>query len=159
MEYVVKEQIIKYFTEHNLFHPNHQGGLAHHSTATAVIQLHDLWLDAANNQELSATCLIDQKSAYDLIPHLILRDKLKIYNFHKNSISWLMSYLENRTQTVQIETKCSKYLPCGPLGAPQGSVLANIIHLIYSNDYPAYHDDNDNAPSVVFVDDDNDTVH
>ena len=42
IEYAVHEQILEHFTENKLFHPNHHGSLQHHSTATAIIQLHDL---------------------------------------------------------------------------------------------------------------------
>ena len=45
-EYAVNFQIIEHFHKHDLFHPNHHGSLAGHSTATAVIQLFDLWLEA-----------------------------------------------------------------------------------------------------------------
>ena len=68
-EYAVNFQIIEHFIKHDLFRPNHHGSLANHSTATAVIQLFDLWLEAAEKQELSAVCLLDQSSAYDLLCH------------------------------------------------------------------------------------------
>ena len=62
-EYAVNFQIIDHFVKHDLFHPNHHGSLANHSTATAVIQLFDLWLEAAQRHELSAVCLLDQSAA------------------------------------------------------------------------------------------------
>ena len=130
MEIVVKNQIVKHFTSNNLFHPNHHGGLANHSTSTALIHLHDMWLYASENKELSATCLLDQSAAYDLLPHSILAEKLAVYKFDQNSINWIMSYLEDTTQVVQIENKISRPLPCGPYGAPQGSVLAGVLHTI-----------------------------
>ena len=68
-----------------------------------------------------------------------------------------MSYLENRTQLVQIETKTSSPILCGPFGAPQGSVLAGILTNINSNDFPACHV-TESAQSVLFVDDDSDHV-
>ena len=77
-EYAVNFQIIEHFVKNNLFHPNHHGSIANHSTATAVIQLFDLCLEAAEQTELSAVCLLDQSAAYDLLSHDILADKLKI---------------------------------------------------------------------------------
>ena len=74
-EIAVKDQIIEHFTLHNLFHPNHHGGLANHSTATALIHLHDMWLSASEDKELSATCLLDQSVAYDMLPHSILAEE------------------------------------------------------------------------------------
>ena len=46
VEYAAYFQIVEHFTKHNLFHPNHHGSLANHSTATAITQLHDLCLIA-----------------------------------------------------------------------------------------------------------------
>ena len=40
-EYAINLQILEHFTQYNLFHQNHHGSLAHHSTATAVIQFFD----------------------------------------------------------------------------------------------------------------------
>ena len=105
VEYAIYFQIVEHFSNNNLFHPNHHGSLTHHSTATAIIQLFDMWLEAADNQELSAACLLDQSAAYDL-----LKGKLKLYNFDESSISWIMSYLGCRTQQVQVEPKKSNAL-------------------------------------------------
>ena len=77
-EYAVNFQIIEHFTKNDLFHHNHHGSLAHHSTATAVIQLFDSWLEAAERHELSAACLLDQFAAYDLLCHQILKEKLAL---------------------------------------------------------------------------------
>ena len=60
VEYAVYYQIVEHFVEHDLFHPNHHGSIANHSTATAISQLFDMWLEAAERQELSAVCLLDQ---------------------------------------------------------------------------------------------------
>ena len=65
MEYAVYCQIVEHFITYDLFHPNHHGSIANHSTVTALIQLVDLWLDAAERKELSAVCLLDQSAAYD----------------------------------------------------------------------------------------------
>ena len=102
VEYAVYFQIVDHFTKHDLFHPNHHGSIANHSTATAVIQLFDLWLEAADRQELSAVCLLDQSAAYDLLCHLILEEKLGLYNFSRSTIDWLVSYFGGKTQLVQL---------------------------------------------------------
>ena len=44
VEYVKKDQIVNHFIQQNLFHPNHHGGLVNHSTCTALLQLHDIWI-------------------------------------------------------------------------------------------------------------------
>ena len=150
VEYAVYFYIVEHFTSNNLFHPNHPGSIANHLTATAIIQLFDIWLQAANKQELSAVCFLDQSAAYDLLCHEILEKKLKLYNFDVNSISWLMSYLGNRTQVVKVESKISCMLPCGDFGVPKGSVLGGLLQVINCNDLPACHN---TGEGVVFVND------
>ena len=155
-EYAVYFQIVDHFTTNNLFHPNHHGSLANHSTATALLQLFDMCLDASERHELSAACLLDQSAAYDLMDHKGLKDKLEIYNFSEDSIEWLMSYLGDRTQQVQVESKTSAPLQCHDHAVPQGSVLGGLLHVISSNDLPACHDEGE---AIVYVDDDSDIVH
>ena len=52
-----------------------------HSTTTAVIHVHERWLEAADKNLLSASCLLDQTAAFDLLCHQTLNEKLKLYNF------------------------------------------------------------------------------
>ena len=155
VEYAVYFQIIDHFLQYDLFHPNHHGNIANHSTATAILQLQNIWLEAAEKQELSAVCLLDQSAAYDLLCHQTLREKLKLYNFSEGTISWIMSYLGGRTQVVQVEAKISQPLEGGEHAVPQGSVLGGLLHVINSNDFPDCHEEGE---SVVYVDDDTDTV-
>ena len=86
VEYAVYFQIVEHFVTNDLFHPNHHGSLANHSTATAITQLFDLMLEAADKQELSGVCLLDQSAAYDLMCHKGLKEKLEIYNFNGASV-------------------------------------------------------------------------
>ena len=67
VEYAVNFQIVEHFITNNLFHPDHHGSLAHHSTATAIIQLFDMCLEAADAGDLAALYLLDQSAAYNLL--------------------------------------------------------------------------------------------
>ena len=156
VEYAVYVQVVEHFTLNNLFHENHHGSLAGRSTATALIQLVDMWLEAAENTELSAALLIDQSAAYDLVDHKILLQKLKVYNFHDDSIQWFQSYLSERSQIVQVESKQSEPILLEDHAVPQGSILGGLIFIIFSNDFPACRPEGE---SVMFVDDDTDVVH
>lgn len=99
--------------------------------------------------------MIDQSAAYDLLCHENFAKKLKLYNFDEATINWCKSYLGGRTQCVQVESKTSEYLECEDSGAPQGSILAGLFHIINSNDMPACHEEGE---SVVYVDDGTDSV-
>ena len=155
VEKAVSLQVVEHFLANNLFHKNHHGGLPNHSTASALIQLHDMFLEAAEEKKLSAVLLLDQSAAYDLLDHNILLRKLARYNFDEESIHWFSSYLSNRSQSVQVEAQESSREDLGDHAAPQGSVLGGLLFLINENDFPACRSEGD---SVLFVDDDTDVV-
>ena len=114
VERAVNFQIVHYFGSNNLFHSNHHGGLANHSTTSALVQ----------------------SSAYDLMDHELLLEKLGQFGFHADTIQWFRSYLTGRSQSVQVEAQQSPSEELGDFAAPQG----------------------DNGESMLFVDDDSDIV-
>jgi len=107
VELAVQSQIVAHFENNNLFHPHQYGSVANHSKTTAVIHVHERWLEALEKDHLSASCLLDQTAAYDLLCHKTLDEKLILFNFDEVSRSWIRSYLSDRTQRVQVETKIS----------------------------------------------------
>ena len=156
VEYAIHDQVYNHFIDNGLFHGNHHGFLRNHSTASALIQLYDMWLSASENKELSAALLLDLSAAFDIVDHEILLNKLKAYNFSEDSIQWFKSYLEERVQVIQVETKFSDPEALGNYAVPQGSILGPLIFLIFNNDFPASSEEGD---SVLYADDDTDNVH
>ena len=71
-----------------------------------------MWIEAAENNELSGVCIIDQSAAYDLLDNFLSPKKLKDYNFDEASIKWIQSYLGDRKQCVKIESKTRDLLNC-----------------------------------------------
>ena len=86
---------------------------------------------------LAAALLLDLSAAFDIVDHEILMKKLDVYNFSQDSIKWFLSYLGNRIQTVQVESKFSDPEPLGNYGVPQGSVLGPLFFIIFNNDFAA----------------------
>ena len=156
IEYVVHDQVYSHFKSNQLFHANHHGFLGNHSTATAIIQLHDIWLQAAENKEFSAALLLDLSAAFDIVDHRILLQKLHAYNFSKDSTEWFESYLSGRLQTIQVESKFSNPEPVAEHGVPQGSILGPLIFIIFNNDFAASAEEGE---SILYADDDTDNVH
>ena len=97
-----------------------------------------------------AALLIDQQSAYDVIEHGILLQKMTKYKFSKEMTDWFTSYLKERMITTRIQDTTSKPLPLGPYSTVQGSVMGGLLFLLYCNDYPAHRQ---NDEPVVYVDD------
>ena len=154
-EAAVFEQTFAHFNKNKLWHDNHHGFRPNHSTATALIQLYDLWARGAEDKEFTAALLLDLSAAFDVVNHKILLEKLELYNFSPTSLQWFRSYLEERSQYVMVESKLSDPLKVGDQGVPQGSLLGPLCFIIFYNDFPAVRD---TGSSVLYADDDTDNI-
>jgi Reverse transcriptase (RNA-dependent DNA polymerase) len=79
--------------------------------------------------------LLDLKKAFDVVPHKILLKKLENLGITGVSLRWFSSYLEGRTQCVEIDGKISEVLNLA-ISILQGSILGPILFLCYINDLP-----------------------
>ena len=153
-EMEVSDQVITHYTENKLFHNAHNGSLPNLDTTTALVQVYNHMVKAADSKKLCGTVLLDQTSAYDLVDHQLLLEKLECYNFSPLALNWFQTYLHERTFRYQIESKRSEPHPVGPYGIPQGSVLGGLLYIISQNDLPDAPPDSDTGQTTLFVDDD-----
>ena len=149
------EQTFAHFNLNNLWHANHHGFRPNHSTATALIQLYDLWARGAEEREFTAALLLDLSAAFDVVDHRILIEKLELYNFSPSTLQWFKSYLEDRRQYVMIESRLRDPLEVGDQGVPQGSLLGPLCFIMFYNDFPAVRQE---GSSVLYADDDTDNI-
>ena len=82
-EKVITEQVFYHFDQNKLWHQNHHGFGPNHSTATALINLTDLWLQAADNGKLTAALLLDLSASFDFVDHQVLIGKLRLYGLYE----------------------------------------------------------------------------
>ena len=76
---------------------------------------------------------MDLSKAFDSLPHSLLIAKLAAYDFSKNALKLMYSYLYNRKQRTRVGSAFSDWLEI-ILGVPQGSILEPLLFNIFIND-------------------------
>ena len=105
----------------------------HHSTESALLNIHnDILLNMAKGS-VTALTLLDLSAAIDTTDHTILLDRLNVYyGISELALGWFKSYLSGRTHSVKVGSKLS-HPAALQYGVPQGSVLGPILFSLYTN--------------------------
>ena len=105
----------------------------HHSTESALFNIHnDILLNMAKGS-VTALTLLDLSAAFDTIDHTIFLDRPNVYyGLSEQALGWLKSYLLGRTHSVTVGSTLS-HPAALQYGVPQGSVLGPILFSFYTN--------------------------
>ena len=110
LERVVYIQTVEYMDAHSYLHPNHHGFKSSHSTATALLQIYDRWMEAVDKREIAGATFIDMSAAFDCVDTNLLFSKVELYGFTRHTRQWIWSYMTERTQVVSIDGTMSSAL-------------------------------------------------
>ena len=69
LERVIYNQLVQYLNSEGIIHPNHHGSRQGHSTATALIQMYDRWVEEVDNGNMVGVMMVDLSAAFDMVDH------------------------------------------------------------------------------------------
>ena len=151
MEKIVREKMVAFLSENNLFNPNQHGFMKGRSCLSTLLSVCDEIILNLSNSQMSCTDMIylDFAKSFDKVDHGVLLHKLKQLGITGKLGNWFLSSLSNRNHFVCILGGVSSD---GSVlsGVPQGTVLEPLLFLVLLSDISS---DINHSSVVSFADD------
>ena len=126
-------RIYEHISTHGLLNQRQSGYRPGHNTQLQLIYLSDMLYQSLDRGDDFTIIYLDISRYFEKIWHDGLLAKCQTeFGITGSNIKWLQSYLEGRTQAVQLGQQISQYRRLNA-GVPQGSVLGPLLAIMYLN--------------------------
>jgi hypothetical protein len=125
--------MIKELNERNILPPHQAGFRPHRNTLYNIIRLERFAREQLQKRQHSAVIFFDIKAAFDTVWFDGIVYKLYDLSLPDYIILYIISFLDNRTASIEIENTISRSFLLKS-GTPQGSPLSPLLYIIYTSD-------------------------
>ena len=132
-ERILRVKIVNFLETNNLIKNSQHGFRPGRSCFTQLLHHIDDIISILERNENADSLYLDLSKAFDKVNHAILIHKLKEKGISGKILTWLNSFLTNRTQQVVIDGSTSSPTVVSS-GVPQGTVLGPVLFIIYMDD-------------------------
>ena len=160
-EKVLRNRMIRYMEEHDLFNPGQHGFRLGRSCLSQLVAHYDNILRLLENGQNVDVVYLDFAKAFDKVDFLITMRKLQSLGITGKLGKWIYAFLTDRKQAVIVNGHRSQ--PSNVMsGVPQGSVLGPLLFLVLLGDIDrnvaeayvsSFADDTRTAMGISSVDD------
>jgi hypothetical protein len=141
-EKVILNRLEYHFEQNEILNPQQHGFQKGKSTLTALFDFAEQVYNSIGAREKLNVILYDFSNAFGTLYPQLLLQKLKLYGVTEVAISWLLSFLTQREQYVQIrdvdcdgtEITINSDRLISDMGVPQGTILGPFSFISYLND-------------------------
>jgi len=133
MEAIVQNQLQNYLLGSHLISKRQFGFRPHHSTADVLTILTQKWSNSLDKGNEVRAIALDIKGAFDKVWHNGLCVKLVAKGISGKLLTWIRSYLSDRSIKVVLSGQSSNTCPINA-SVPQGSILGPLLFSVFIDD-------------------------